>query len=736
MSKVILIFLESIFMFFGGVVAINVLHSTSDKSLVDSSAEILNSDLSKYEEFTICFRVISHQFSENSQVLASIKSSADPNFSYSIYTVPAPNDDPRYGTDFIKDKLGGQYQHGRVYGFMISEKSGEFFDIWTLGEWHSLCWVSSKVENSQRLYLDGKLVVNLRNHTMNPSPQNVQVLLPYVMNDRISHTTSTEITDLNIWNRTKTQNNLLKWSKCEEREEGNLIKWSTIQMNTSLNITDMDKGNICKSDSDIIVSDETKTFNGTLSLCKKIGGKIMVANNLTTLGAMVYKVGLVDECKDGFFVGYSDEKEEGNWVNVVDQTPMIFDNWNDGEPDDFADTDEDCAIYTPRSEKPKFHDVFCYSQFCPVCQLSTDVMYQFDRMCKNSRIDTFYSMKSPREFIGLKSSKMIKTTNRWEIVSTSENALLAYTLATDQNEDNDIPFGDNDWIFVDGSCFDNDIDWKDNDNKTRKLNFHPDVKRPGMFCCSDGQCLESSVVCNGEYDCEMGSDESFCNDRIIETHSSMQDKISAQNICLTVNVTVINVLDVSQADSTFTLFFWMRLEWINPNHDFLFLNDDNTMNDVKRMTNSSIYLPSLQYIQLYDNQFTNLKESLVIEKTAGPRMSGNEDDVRPKEMYKGTENRYLMDTLISAKFICSFDSVITYPYGDQSCSFSFFLTGSGQMLPGDVSYQGEAEVGQYQISPEAWTIKCYPLRNLNNCRNCDAVKLCTVSVFLKRNLWR
>ena len=117
-------------------------------------------------------------------------------------------------------------------------------------------------------------------------------------------------------------------------------------------------------------------------------------------------------------------------------------------------------------------------------------------------------------------------------------------------------------------------------------------------------------------------------------------------------------------------------------------------------------------------------------------MSGNEDDVRPKEMYKGTENKYLMDTLISAKFICSFDSVITYPYGDQSCSFSFFLTGSGQMLPGDVSYQGEAEVGQYQISPEAWTINCYPLRNLNNCRNCDAVKLCTVSVFLKRNLWR
>ena len=190
MSKVRLIFLEYIFMFFVGVEAIKVLHSTSDESLVDSSAEILNSDLSRYEEFTICFRVISHQFSENSQVLASIKSSVDPNFSYSIYTVPAPNDDSRLGTDFMKDKLGDQYVHGRVYGFMIYDKSGQFFDIWTLGEWHSLCWVSSKIENSQHLYLDGKLVVNLRNHTINPSPENVQVFSPSVMNDRIIQTTS------------------------------------------------------------------------------------------------------------------------------------------------------------------------------------------------------------------------------------------------------------------------------------------------------------------------------------------------------------------------------------------------------------------------------------------------------------------------------------------------------------------------------------------------------------------
>ena len=154
------------------------------------------------------------------------------------------------------------------------------------------------------------------------------------------------------------------------------------------------------------------------------------------------------------------------------------------------------------------------------------------------------------------------------------------------------------------------------------------------------------------------------------------------------------------------------------------------------MTNNSIFMPTLQFTQIYDNQFKELKESLIIEKTGGPTMSTNEDHVRPKEMYKGADNRYLMDILISSEFICSFDSVKTYPYGDQNCSFNFFLTSSGKLLPGYVSYQGSAEVGQYQISGKAWTITCFPMRNLNNCRNCEPVRLCTVSVFLNRNLLR
>ena len=325
------IFLESILIFFVGVEAIKVLQSTANNSPEDSSAEILNSDLSGFEEFTLCFRAISHQFSETNQILARIKTSTNERYTYTIYTVPAPNDYSTVGTEYMKDKLGDDYQHGMVYGMMSYEKSGQLFKIWTLGEWHSFCWVSSK--GVLGLYLDGNMVADFRNYK-NDAIGNLEVLLSIPLNDgRIVPTTNTDLTDLNIWNRTKTQNFLRNWGQCKEQEEGNVIKWSTIKLNTTLNTIDMDKTKICKSDSDIIVSDETKTFNDTLKLCKKIGGNIMVATDTTTLGAMKYKVSLIDKCKAGFFVGYSDEKEEGNWINVVDKTPMTFNNWDDGELD-------------------------------------------------------------------------------------------------------------------------------------------------------------------------------------------------------------------------------------------------------------------------------------------------------------------------------------------------------------------------------------------------------------------
>ena len=376
----------------GVVDCIKVLQSTSNESATDSSAEILDSDLSGLEEFSLCFRLYSHQFSKNIQTLIVIKTTDDR--SLMINTASAPSDETT--TEFMKEQLEDKYENGMVYGWLGYPIGGKFFTIWSLGEWHSICLLVSIKESYLKLYLDGMSLIEVENVKISLTSENVLIFKP--SHEIYSPIMNTDITDLNIWNTSKPSNFVQKWSKCEQSQEGDILQWSNAKINTSLNLLEMDKEDICKSTRNIIVSDETKTFNDTIRLCKKIGGKMMVANNLTMLDKIALKVGSIEKCKDGFFVGYTDEIEEGKWIDIVNEAQMTIKNWGNGEPNNFQD--QDCAYYN--FNEGKFHDTFCYSQLCPVCQLETDVLYQFDRMCADSDVDTFYSMKSPREFIGLK----------------------------------------------------------------------------------------------------------------------------------------------------------------------------------------------------------------------------------------------------------------------------------------------------------------------------------------------
>ena len=215
-----ILFVQSVVMV-NVVESIKVLHSTSNASLVPSPAEIMNSDISELEDFTLCFRVISHQFSETWQIIVSFDSMLRPGGPYMIATVPAPDLYSSVGTDYLKDQIGSEYEHGKVYGYMSYGNGAQFFEIWTLGEWHSFCWVSSKSESYLKLYLDGKLVVDKKDFTINPAPKNLKVLLPMTtMNGELFSVTNTYITDLNIWDQIRNKTFLQQWSFCEEREEG------------------------------------------------------------------------------------------------------------------------------------------------------------------------------------------------------------------------------------------------------------------------------------------------------------------------------------------------------------------------------------------------------------------------------------------------------------------------------------------------------------------------------------
>ena len=82
---------------------------------------------------------------------------------------------------------------------------------------------------------------------------------------------------------------------------------------------------------------------------------------------------------------------------------------------------------------------------------------------------------------------------------TDESQVLAYMDQSDEH----FPTGTHHWYFEDVECTDPGQQW-------RSLNLHMDVKKPENFCCHDGTCISSELVCNKFADCEDKSDEHHC----------------------------------------------------------------------------------------------------------------------------------------------------------------------------------------------------------------------------------
>ena len=70
----------------------------------------------------------------------------------------------------------------------------------------------------------------------------------------------------------------------------------------------------------------------------------------------------------------------------------------------------------------------------------------------------------------------------------------------------------------------------------------------------------------------------------------------------------------------------------------------------------------------------------MVDRRTRPVMSGDIDQLRPSEIYIGTENPFVLFLLCNAKFRCSFSTIGEYPFGDYVCSMHFFLQGNQNKL--------------------------------------------------------
>ena len=151
-------------------------------------------------------------------------------------------------------------------------------------------------------------------------------------------------------------------------------------------------------------------------------------------------------------------------------------------------------------------------------------------------------------------------------------------------------------------------------------------------------------MCDGNADCS--DDEYYYNDRI-EMKNQKRGTEASQETDVLVNVSIMELLGVSLEKSTFTVFFWIKLEWKNNNLVFKFLHEDFQLNNVNVMTNLTIWRPQLKFYHIYDDQMKTLKMTTYIRKGMSQNTSLNYDllNSRLYEIYEGSKNTFMMDIL-------------------------------------------------------------------------------------------
>ena len=479
------------------------------------------------------------------------------------------------GCDVVmKERLGRRYSEKKAYAVLLEN---DYTDIWSLKEWHSVCITFSGSNSLLQIYVDGLFKTSHNFNKEEIRSENIYVFQGGNNNKNpIAYQVQTEITDLNIWDSSMSKTFIEQWSKCElELREGNYLNWSGIHIDDNIQSYSLEYHDICFQPDHFIVHPQLMDFTETKNFCTKMGGSMAVARNNQTLNQMIALFRDVDgssleKCQDGFFIGYTDEKEEGSWVSIKDGTSMTLgNNWADGYPTNNPDFNQ--AVY----RDGKIFDGWERKSHCPICSISKQTLFELDNICVDEEnVDKFYLMVNSSYFLGLAGTRLYKNESirAWVIETTDESKEIASLAVPEGEEDGEfIPTGIHTWSYSMYEC-----NGEDHENWGRPMNLHLNIDRPGHFCCSDGTCIDSELLCDGNEDCS--DDEHDYNDRIVMKNEKRGTEASQETEVL-VNVSIMDLLGVSLEKSTFTVFFWIKLEWKNSNLVYKFLHEDFRQNN-------------------------------------------------------------------------------------------------------------------------------------------------------------
>ena len=253
--------------------------------------------------------------------------------------VTQPCDDLYTGcTQRYKDIHGPAWKHSGVVGYVGDGVFNENFPAWQPAVWNSACVTVVPAQGSLTVVLNGRRVLETAGYQMDFQPGRNIVL----MNDGASWgglPNHGEMADVNAWSRILTLEEVRQWEDCEG-ETGlvaDVLSWETARLNLTagVSVRQADKTEVCsaRSDGKTYKAFKTKnTFSEMTKLCRNLGGRMAVAEDAGALALMEETFQDVCRNEEFFYAGFTDRKEDRNWLNVNTEEPLAWDNWAEKNP--------------------------------------------------------------------------------------------------------------------------------------------------------------------------------------------------------------------------------------------------------------------------------------------------------------------------------------------------------------------------------------------------------------------
>ncbi|XP_071540676.1 uncharacterized protein [Panulirus ornatus] len=513
---------------------------------------------------------------------------------------------------------------------------------------------------------------------------------------------SGQLSQVNIWSRALTAEEVSALADCVEEHEGDVVSWAGPWVASGdISLTQESLDELCKeaSGTDFFI------FNGftapsAFQVCEGLGGSLPTPQSQEEYDTILKAVEGYD--KEGhvscqpFWVGITDEQEEGVWMDVQHKS-QLDPSWSVIEPD--GDKLENCAVAEGTFQ---FTDTRCDEAKCVVCSVPRRPVWTLLGTCekyrRNMHLVAIQDESSNFFFRGYSDYRVIQSEDEseWLWWDWRNN----HTVATLSNAVNGFPIGRQNWTLKRDMC-------GQAEGETRRLLLTPCAT--GYFSCDDSSCIPLYQRCDLKFDCRDKSDESGCQqvrfppvyrpDLPPEINNS--DNLS-QPLPITLHV-IIESADVDTSAMHMHVNLNVSMTWQEARLKYLNLNEDHTLNRVPYETMQQVWVPVVDFTNTKGNHITQTdhQATMVVNMHGKPSLG---DNTQPEELevYTGPENPMSVRRKYSITFQCQFDLKM-YPFDEQFCHLELtMLSASSRLLVFDEKattaiFQGNPQLVEYFV---------------------------------------